>query len=138
MLSCLMNCSTSWGARGGASSGNATSAPPHLARRIPAFTAPVAGPRPSASDYDGCAPAAPFSGGAIIAGMDAPPLLLASASPRRRRLLAWLGLSYDVAAADTDEDLTGPLRRVPPVLSRSLAADKARAAASVRARTGGN
>jgi len=61
--------------------------------------------------------------------MDAPPLLLASASPRRRRLLAWLGLSYDVAAADTDEDLTGPLRRLPPVLARSLAADKARAAA---------
>jgi septum formation protein len=60
--------------------------------------------------------------------MDAPSLLLASASPRRRRLLAWLGLPYDVVATDTDEDMTGPLRKLPPVLARSLAADKARAA----------
>jgi septum formation protein len=61
--------------------------------------------------------------------MDAQPLLLASGSPRRRRLLAWLGLPYDVTATGTDEDLTGPLRKLPPVLARSLAADKARAAA---------
>ncbi|HEX9093954.1 MAG TPA: Maf family protein [Coriobacteriia bacterium] len=63
--------------------------------------------------------------------MDAPldaPLLLASASPRRQRLLAWLGVPYDVTATDVDEDLTSPLRGVPPVLARSIAADKARAA----------
>jgi septum formation protein len=60
--------------------------------------------------------------------MEAAPLILASASPRRRRLLAWLGLPYASIATDTPEDLGSPLRRVPPVLARSLAADKARAA----------
>jgi septum formation protein len=65
---------------------------------------------------------------AIIAGMDSAPLILASASPRRRRLLAWLGLPYESVSTNTDEDLTSPLRRVPPVLARTLAADKARAA----------
>ncbi|MDO8964282.1 MAG: Maf family protein [Coriobacteriia bacterium] len=60
--------------------------------------------------------------------MEQTPITLASASPRRRRLLAWLGLPYDVTATDTDEDLTGPLRNVPPVLARSIAADKSRAA----------
>lgn len=56
-------------------------------------------------------------------------LTLASASPRRRRLLAWLGVDYATTATDTPEDLTSPLRSVPTVLARSLAADKARAAA---------
>lgn len=56
-------------------------------------------------------------------------MLLASASPRRRRLIGWLGADADFAAADTEEDLTGPLRLLPPVLARSLAADKARVAA---------
>jgi septum formation protein len=65
---------------------------------------------------------------AIIAGMETTSLVLASASPRRRRLLAWLELPYASIATDTDEDLGSPLRRVPPVLARSLAADKARAA----------
>jgi len=60
--------------------------------------------------------------------MDRPFLLLASASPRRRRLLAWLGVTYDVTATEADEDLGSPLRSLPPVLARSLAADKARAA----------
>jgi septum formation protein len=60
--------------------------------------------------------------------MTSPSLLLASASPRRRRLLAWLGVEYAVSATDTPEDLSSPLRAVPPVLARSLAADKARAA----------
>lgn len=60
--------------------------------------------------------------------MDRPSLLLASASPRRRRLLAWLGATYDVASTETDEDLGSPLRLLPPVLARALAADKARAA----------
>jgi septum formation protein len=60
--------------------------------------------------------------------METTPLVLASASPRRRRLLAWLELPYDCVSTDTDEDLTSPLRGVPPVLARSIAADKARAA----------
>lgn len=56
------------------------------------------------------------------------PLVLASVSPRRRRLLAWLEAPYSCVATDTDEDITSALRRVPPVLARTLAADKARAA----------
>jgi septum formation protein len=60
--------------------------------------------------------------------METPALTLASASPRRRRLLAWLGVPFDVATTDTTEDLTSPLRNAPSVLARSLAADKARAA----------
>jgi septum formation protein len=57
-----------------------------------------------------------------------PSLLLASASPRRRRLLAWLGLPYRVCATDTPEDMDGPLAADPPTLARSLAAEKATAA----------
>lgn len=53
------------------------------------------------------------------------PLLLASASPRRRRLLAMLGVPYEAASVDTPEDLSSPLRAVPPVLARSIAAEKA-------------
>jgi septum formation protein len=56
------------------------------------------------------------------------PLLLASRSPRRRRLIAWLGAPFAVTEADTPEDLDSPLASVPPVLARSIAADKARAA----------
>jgi len=60
--------------------------------------------------------------------METPAITLASASPRRRRLLAWLGVPFDVATTDTPEDLTSPLRNAPSVLARSLAADKAREA----------
>ena len=60
------------------------------------------------------------------ARMETAPITLASASPRRRRLLQWLGVPFDVTAADTAEDLESPLRLVPPVLARSIAADKAR------------
>ncbi|HEY5506126.1 MAG TPA: Maf family protein, partial [Coriobacteriia bacterium] len=60
--------------------------------------------------------------------MDQPPLVLASASPRRRRLLAWLEVPYDCVSTDTDEDLDSPLRHVPPVLARTLASAKASAA----------
>ena len=59
--------------------------------------------------------------------MDAP-LVLASASPRRRRLIAWLGVPFEVVETDTPEDLSSPLAGVPPVLARSIAADKAREA----------
>lgn len=53
-------------------------------------------------------------------------VLLASASPRRRRLVAWLGVTADVTATDTTEDLTRPL--APDVLAETLAAEKALAA----------
>jgi septum formation protein len=60
--------------------------------------------------------------------METHTLVLASASPRRRRLIEWLGVPSVAVATDTDEDLTSPLRAAPPVLARSLAADKALAA----------
>jgi septum formation protein len=60
--------------------------------------------------------------------MDTPVLTLASASPRRRRLLPWIDVPFDAVATDTPEDLSSPLKAAPPVLARSLAADKARAA----------
>lgn len=63
-----------------------------------------------------------------IRGMNASRITLASASPRRRRLLEWLGLPYESVTTDTPEDLDSPLKGVPPVLARSLAADKAREA----------
>ena len=56
------------------------------------------------------------------------PLLLASASPRRRRLLTWLEIPFEVGVADIVEDLTSPLTSLPPILARTIAADKARAA----------
>jgi septum formation protein len=58
----------------------------------------------------------------------APSLLLASASPRRRRLFAWLGVPYSTTAVETPEDLDGPLKSLPPILARSIAAEKAIAA----------
>jgi septum formation protein len=67
-----------------------------------------------------------------------PSLLLASASPRRRRLLAWLGVPYDVTSVDTPEDLTGPLKSLPPVLVRSIAAEKASAARKAAAASQGD
>lgn len=57
-----------------------------------------------------------------------PRLVLASASPRRRRLLAWLDLPFDVVAVDTPEDLDSPLASNPAALAISLAAEKAEAA----------
>lgn len=55
-------------------------------------------------------------------------LVLASHSPRRRRLLPWLGLPFSAAAVDTPEDLATPLAADPPALAESLAAEKASAA----------
>ncbi|MBW6468245.1 MAG: Maf family protein [Coriobacteriia bacterium] len=59
-------------------------------------------------------------------------LILASASPRRRRLLAMLGLEYESTSTDTPEDLDTPLAADPPALAAALAAEKA-----VAARTAG-
>lgn len=58
--------------------------------------------------------------------MVASKIVLASASPRRRRLIAWLGLDAHTLATDTAEDLTRPLE--PSALASRLAADKALAA----------
>jgi len=58
----------------------------------------------------------------------APRLVLASQSPRRRRLLSWLGLPFSASAVDTPEDLDSPLASDPPALAESLAAEKAEAA----------
>jgi septum formation protein len=64
--------------------------------------------------------------------LDTPPalggVLLASQSPRRRRLLSWLGLPFDVAVVDTAEDLDSPLASDPEALASYLAAEKALAA----------
>lgn len=57
-----------------------------------------------------------------------PQILLASASPRRRRLLAWLQLPYTCVAVDTPEDLTDA-GADPQGVTRAIAAEKAVAAA---------
>ncbi len=68
--------------------------------------------------------------GGIIARMISQPtrIVLASASPRRRRLLSWLGLPFDVLAVDTPESLDSPLASMPETLAISLAEEKAAAA----------
>ena len=55
-------------------------------------------------------------------------LLLASASPRRRRLLQWLEIPFHAAAFDTPEEMTGELASDPPALAAALAGEKALAA----------
>ncbi|MDP2233681.1 MAG: Maf family protein [Actinomycetota bacterium] len=55
-------------------------------------------------------------------------MVLASASPRRRRLLGWLGLPFTATVVDTPEDLNTPLSSDPEALAISLAEEKARAA----------
>jgi len=56
--------------------------------------------------------------------MNAPrAILLASASPRRRRLVGWLGIAAEVTATHVDEDLSLPLE--PGDLACALAAAKA-------------
>ncbi|MRR12655.1 septum formation protein Maf [bacterium] len=65
---------------------------------------------------------------AIIPGMEHSfPIVLASASPRRRRLLEWLGLPFDAAAVETPESLDSPLASDPAALAVSLAQEKAAA-----------
>jgi len=70
--------------------------------------------------------------GAIIPHMASfpTPVLLASASPRRRHLLQWLGLHYSVFAPKTTESLESPLSADPPALAISLAEEKLAAALS--------
>jgi len=56
-------------------------------------------------------------------------VVLASASPRRRRLIEWLGIPVHLTAVDTPEELDSPLASDPPALACALAAEKALAAA---------
>jgi septum formation protein len=58
------------------------------------------------------------------------PLILASASPRRRELLALLDLPFEVAPADVDESVHDDLP--PAERARQLAADKACAVSRLR------
>ena len=60
--------------------------------------------------------------------MSAPRIVLASASPRRSRLLAEAGLEFEVVVADVDEELPFPM--LPEVAAETLAERKARAVAS--------
>lgn len=56
------------------------------------------------------------------------PIVLASASPRRRRLLDWLGVPFSMTATDIAEELDTALAGDPPALARRIAAEKAVAA----------
>jgi septum formation protein len=63
---------------------------------------------------------------------DRPPhIILASASPRRRRLFSWLGLPFESISVDTPESLASPLATDPPALAISLAEEKMDAARTV-------
>ncbi len=62
--------------------------------------------------------------------MSHPPLVLASASPRRRQLLAGLGLEFEIEVADIDE--TPAAAEAAPVYVERMALEKARAVAARR------
>ena len=55
-------------------------------------------------------------------------VVLASRSPRRQRLLEWLGMPFVSTSVDTPEELDTPLASHPESLAASLAAEKAVAA----------
>lgn len=59
-----------------------------------------------------------------------PPLVLASASPRREQLLRQLGLDFRVSASGLDEEQAAPAGAAPAVMVRELALAKARAVAA--------
>jgi septum formation protein len=60
-----------------------------------------------------------------------PPLLLASASPRRREILGRLGFPFRIAPADLDEDgFAAAFQGSYPDLVEALAVEKARAVAA--------
>lgn len=67
---------------------------------------------------------------ARMAAAPAPRIVLASRSPRRRRLLSWLGVPFESTHVDTPEDLDSPLAANPPSLAAHLAAEKAIEAAA--------
>jgi nucleoside triphosphate pyrophosphatase len=60
-----------------------------------------------------------------------PPLILASSSPRRREILSGLGLAFQIAPADLDEDaFAAAFQGSFPDLVEALAVEKARAVAA--------
>lgn len=65
-----------------------------------------------------------------MSGTSEQPLILASASPRRRELLGRLGLPFTIVPSDVDEMLDPTV--APPVAAMLLAVSKARAVASGR------
>ena len=69
-----------------------------------------------------------FAPSARNAESDPLSLVLASQSPRRRRLLRWLGVPFASACVNTPESLDTPLAARPAELAASLAAEKAEAA----------
>jgi septum formation protein len=71
------------------------------------------------------------AGGGVEPGREGPPLVLASESPRRRRLLEQLGLRFEVVPARIDERVLPD--ESPPAHARRLALAKARAVAADRA-----
>jgi septum formation protein len=73
------------------------------------------------ADHPTTAPGSPESSGRAS-------IVLASQSPRRRNLLAWLELPFLSTVVDTPEDLDSPLAADPPALAMALAAEKALAA----------
>ncbi len=64
--------------------------------------------------------------------MGAPPVILASASPRRRELLALIGIAHSVQPADVDE--TPHAGESPGVYAERIARDKAAAVAKLHER----
>jgi septum formation protein len=64
-----------------------------------------------------------------------PPLILASASPRRRELLSLIGLDHDVRPSDIDETILP--NEAPRAYAERLAREKARAVAVAQAVTVG-
>ena len=60
----------------------------------------------------------------------ATPIVLASTSPRRRQLLALMGLSFEAVASEVDETMR--LRELPAQLAQRLSSAKAKAVASIR------
>lgn len=68
--------------------------------------------------------------GRRASGLSAPPLVLASASPRRRELIERLGLVFDVMPADLDE--SAQPGEAPEAMARRLAESKALAVAHLR------
>ena len=87
----------------------------------------MSGPTSHAGADSPSSPQAPDGACAPAAGVTHR-IVLASQSPRRRRLLEWLGIPFTSTSVDTPESLDTPLVTDPPALAISLAAEKAEAA----------
>ena len=63
---------------------------------------------------------------------DGPSIVLASASPRRRRLFAWYGVPYETTSVDVDESPDPTLMHDPSQVAAEIAGRKAAAASADR------